>query len=261
MAPRHCNLLPRFLASLFALTTGCVVAADLPPQPKEIAPPSIRELSDGQLAIGPITLNRTSRSVRFPAAINATNGLVEYLLVHHSGKTHESLLKTDVEPYHLQIAMLLLGAKGANPALLTNAPSGGPIHNSELVRLNPPPIPGTPVTIDVEWKSNGKTIRRPIESLLYNRKTKKSMSSGPFTFSGSIVWENKFIAQIEGSIISVITDSTAIFNNPRKDRDADDVWYVQENILPPDGTPAFVEIRLVKSNDGQNEKKAPAKRQ
>ncbi len=254
MSSRSGNLFALPAKGLIALSVFTMTAADLPPQPKEIAPPKIRELSNGKLAVGSIVLDRKLRSVRFPVQINATNGLVEYLLVHKSGKTHESLFKTDVEPYHLQIAMLLLGARGADPELLTNAPPSGPINNSQLVLSKPPPVPGSPVTIDVEWISNGKSIRRPVESLLFNRQSKRSMSPGPFTFSGSLVWEKKFIAQIDGSIISVITDISAMFNNPRDDRDADDTWYVQENILPPDGSPAFLEVRLIKPPDTSNEK-------
>src|SRR3569623_2003527 len=76
------------------------------------APPLV-EVAPGVFQIGLVRLDKNQKSVQFPAVLNMDHGLIEYLLVTTRGKTHESLLKTDAEPYNIHVAMLLLGAKGA----------------------------------------------------------------------------------------------------------------------------------------------------
>src|SRR5688572_10164813 len=64
--------------------------------------------------IGAVTLDKEQRSVNFPAAINQRTGIVEYAVVTTAGKTHESIFKTEAQPFHVHLAMLLLGARPAN---------------------------------------------------------------------------------------------------------------------------------------------------
>lgn len=238
----------------------CVLGVSLPaqqtselPAAKPPAPPVIREVSPGVFQVGGVKLAKETRRVSFPAKLNMTDGPLEYLLVTTLGKTHESILATDIEPQHLQIAMLLLGAKGTQAAPLTNAPSGGPVAQSQAGERNPP-LPGEAVLIEVSWTHDGKPRRRRIEELVFNKRAKEPMSKGAFTFTGSRVWQGKFIAQTEGSVISLITDPDAVFNNPRPNRDADDTWVVRKQDVPPLDTVVEVSVTLVptvKSPAGQ----------
>jgi hypothetical protein len=219
---------------------------------KPVTPPSIREVSPGVFQVGSVKLEKAARRLSFRAKLNMTDGSLEYLLVTTMGKTHESVLKTDIEPHHLQVAMLLLGAKGMQAAPLTNAPSGGPITQAPGERN--PPLPGEVVLVEVAWTQDGKPQRRRGEELVFNKRAKEPMSKGPFTFTGSRVWQGKFIAQTEGSIIALITDPDAMFNNPRPNRDADEAWVVRQQDVPPLDTAVEVSITLVpaeKSPAGQ----------
>jgi len=222
--------------TLLALQTR--PAAETPP-----APPSVREISPGVFQVGKVRLEKSSRSISFPATLNMTNGPLEYLLVTPMGKTHESLLKTGVEPYHIHVAMLLLGAKGSQTKA-TNAPAGGPATASALAKLRDKPLPGEAVSIELNWKSGAKNVQRRVEELVLNTKTRQPMTRGDFTFTGSVVWQGAYVAQQEGSIISAITDPSAIFNNPRPGRDEDDAWVVLAKEAPPLDTPVTVTIRL-----------------
>ena len=65
-------------------------------------------------------------------------GPIEYLVVTGKGKTHESLLVTSAEPFHLQVAMLLLNCKGSDGKLI-------PEDEGKA-------IPGEPVEIELLWK-------------------------------------------------------------------------------------------------------------
>lgn len=229
----------------------CALATSLPAQQssgltekKPSTPPSIREVSPGVFQVGGVKLEKEARRVSFPAKLNMTDGPLEYLLVTTMGKLHESVLKTDLEPHHLQVAMLLLGAKGMQAAPLTNAPSGGPITQPPAGERNPP-LPGEPVLIEVAWMRDGKQQHRRIEELVFNKRANEPMSKGPFTFTGSRVWQGKFVAQTEGSLIALITDLDAVFNNPRPNRDADDTWVVRKQEVPPLDTVVEVSITLL----------------
>lgn len=217
---------------------------------KPATPPRVREISPGIFQVGGVKLEKAARRISFPAKLNMDDGPLEYVLVTTMGKTHESVLKTDIEPHHLQIAMLLLGAKGMQAAPLTNAPSGGPLTQSQTGERNPP-LPGEPVLIEVSWMQDGKAQKRRIEELVFNKRAKEPMSKGPFTFTGSRVWQGKFIAQTEGSVIALITDPDAVFNNPRPNRDADDTWLVRKQDVPPVDTPVEVSITLPPVGQGK----------
>ena len=231
------------LLLMLALTVSA--AAQQPPglpEAKPPAPPTIREVSPGIFQVGGVKLEKAARRVSFPAKLNMTNGPLEYLLVTTAGKTHESVLTTDIEPQHLQVAMLLLGAKGMPAAALTNAPSGGPITQGAMRN---PPLPGEAVLIEVTWTQGGKPQRRRLEELVFNKRAKEPMTKGEFTFTGSRLWQGKFIAQTEGSLIALVTDPDAVFNNPRPNRDAEDMWVVRDELVPPQATVLEVSITLV----------------
>ena len=70
--------------------------------------PPIEKISEFKFKFGGIILDQQSRSLEFNATSNQRNGLIEYALVHESGKTHESLFRTKVRPQILHACFLLL---------------------------------------------------------------------------------------------------------------------------------------------------------
>ena len=194
--------------------------------------PPVRQLSPGRFQVGEVRFDRTERTVEFAATVNLREGNLEYVIVHANGKTHESLLRTTVEPLHLQLAFLLLGAKGAGTTAL-------PVDPAEK-------LPGEAVQVEFSWRTDGKTNRIPAEEFVHDRKTGGALSRGPFVYTGSRLREDGFAAQLDGSIVSLITDADALVNNPRRGREDDDNWLVRTNGLPPLHTPVEVTIRLGK---------------
>jgi len=194
--------------------------------------PKIRQLSPGVFEIGKVRLDKAARSVTFPAVVNMTEAIVEYLVVTRDGKVHESLLRTDAVPKDIHVAMLLLDAKGAG----TNRIPADPLK----------PIPGDPVSIEVSWKEKGKTKRVAAEKLIFNTDTKTNLSPGPWIYNGSLIENGTFMADPEGSIISLITDPFALVNNSRPGRDNDDLCEVDSKAVPPLDTPVEVRITLQK---------------
>ena len=191
---------------------------------------AVKTIAPGIYQIGKVRLEHAKRSVSFPAVLNMNQALVEYLVVSAAGKTHESLLKTTAEPYHIHTAMLLLGAKGIQ---------GRPFPEDKTK-----PIPGDAVRIEISWNEQGsrKTFRG--EDWIVDQSTKQTVSAGDWTYVGSNVEDGVFRAQQEGSIISLIEDPDALINNPRPGRDNDDNWKIKSEGLPPLESPVEVTIFL-----------------
>ena len=198
-----------------------------PADPKTNLP--LQQIATGIFQIGQVRLDKVQKTIAFPAFVNMTAGLVEYFLVTSSGKTHESVLRTDVPPYQIHLAMLLLGAKGT-----TNAFPEDPAK----------PLPGDRVGVAVRWKLSGKEKQFRGEELVFNMKAKAVMSKGPWVYNGSCVIDGVFIAQEQGSIISVMEDAFALINNPRPGREDDKIWMVRSKKMPPLDTPIQVIIHL-----------------
>jgi hypothetical protein len=156
---------------------------------------------------------------------------VEYVIVTERGKTHESVLRTEVEPQHIHLALLLLDAR----------PPSSPIFP-----LDPTlPLPGVPVEIEVGWRQDDREIRRPLEDLVVTRNRGNVLARGPWAYNGSYLSRSNFVAQQEGSIVALQVDPSALINNPRPGRENDELHHVNADALPLDSTPLTVWIRLL----------------
>jgi hypothetical protein len=202
----------------------------------------IREISPGIFALGEVRIDREQRTVSFPARLNLDQGPMEYFLVTSWGKTHESILKTDTEPFRIHLAMLLLdtNANGANSG--TNGPPvsiGGFISHPPNIRL-----PGEAVSIELAWTVDGRETRKRAEDLIFNTEQKSVMRAGDWVYTGSRVVEGLFLAEIDGSVVSLVTDAEALINNEGAGHDNDQIWLPNTNNLPPSNTPVMVSIKL-----------------
>ena len=203
----------------------------------------VKEIGAGVFKVGDVTIDKRSRTVSFPAAVNLTKGAMEYLLVTTWGKVHESILRTETEPFRIHIGMLLLGAKGAGT------------NEEELIQLAAPyvsnpssiQIPGDKISVEIRWRTHDKVTTRGAEELVYNSLRKSSLRRGKWVYNGSFMEETTFVAQREGSAISLITDPEALINNSGPGHDNDSVWLANTKRLPPSDVPLEVVIRLDKA--------------
>jgi hypothetical protein len=191
----------------------------------------LKRVAEGVFALGKVRLDKNQRAVKFPAAINLAEGLLEYAVVAANGKLHESLLVTEADPVHIHLAMLLLGAKGE-----TNPPAASD--------TDPLVITGDKVNVWVDWKSGATDRRVRIEDLVFNLETLSPVSRGPWTYNGSRVVEGTYLAHRDGSIVALIADPDALINNPRSGRDNDQIWFVNTNAVPRADTPVQVTVEL-----------------
>ena len=215
------------------LLAASVCAQDNPFKPEQLPKPTIKEISPGVFQVGTVKLLKQAREVHIPVTVEIREGPIEYLVVTGRGKVHESLLVTTAEPFHVQVAMLLLNAKGSDGKLI-------PEDENK-------PIPGQPVDIELHWMEAGKLKKARIEQFVQTvRPALRPAKKGPFIFNGSRVFEGQFLAQRDGSIVSLITDNAAQFNNPRPGREDDELWRPQPKGLPAQDHKATVVIRLLK---------------
>ena len=190
--------------------------------------------------LGKIQLDVEKRQATFPAVFNMNEGPLEYVLVGSQGKTHESLLRTDVEPTQLHTAMLLLGVKAGERHPGDAPPSA---INADYLRTAPA-LKGDAITILLKWTADGKEMTCRAEDLIYNSQTKANAPAGDWTYNGSMFEENKFLAQEEKSFVALVTDPTALVNNPRPGHDNDQIWSVAKEKVPAKDTPVEVIFEL-----------------
>ncbi len=177
--------------------------------------------------IGIVQCDTKARTLTIPAQINAREGLIEYALVTRQGKIHESLLSTEADPLHVQMAALLLGM----------SPQPGNHQPCEVM-------------IEVQWATNGPIRKLPLEDLVALAKATPQHSSGdtmtrgPWKFTGSQIDSHGFVAAREGSLIALIEDPAAVIVNPRPGREDDDLHVPNVAALPGNGVPVSVRITL-----------------
>jgi len=237
------------LLGLLAGTTGAPASQTAPPAPVAASsttapavPPVLREISPGIFDYQGIRLDKPKRRISFPGTVNMRVGLIEYLLVTELGKTHESLLATKILPRDIHLAMLLIGTPD-NSKANSNEPVPPSAIDTSYLR-SAPKLKGSPVRISVAWTKDGKRKEIPAERWIFNLQTNHAMTTGPWTYNGSLVQDGVFLADQELSIVAVITDPTALVNNPRAGYDNDEIWQVQDKVVPPLDTPVEVSITL-----------------
>ena len=227
----NCLVKEAFLTLLFVVIYGLNGQDKDPFKTEPPKKPDIKEVSPGIFQVGTVRLNKEKREISLPVIVNMNEGPMEYLVVTGKGKTHESLLVTSAEPFHLQVAMLLINCKGSNGKLI-------PEDAGKT-------IPGEPVEMELQWKVGDKKKKSRLEKFI-SRADKKPVKEGPFIFNGSRMFDGSFLAQRDGSIVSLITDNSAQFNNPRAGREDDDMWRPHRKGLPSLDSNGTLVIRVIK---------------
>ena len=196
--------------------------------------PKIVRTPDGLYRFGDVTIDRTSRELSFPGISNQVYGLVEYGLVHESGKIHESLFRTKVNPKLIHTSLLLLKLKAAE-GFFENLWAEKPKKIDYSANL---------VGITVHWELNGTKYSEDLEKLALNHKDDKPIEKNSFVFTGSRIIEGTFLAETGGSILAVYGDEDSIINSSDHDSNNDDVWYGNKEKMPPLECPVTIRFHL-----------------
>jgi len=236
-------MLARIAIALLALICVKPLLAQAPPEfssPREIAP--------GIFQVGTVRLDKNEGAVTFPAKVQMDDGLLEYLLVTPQGPVHESLFTSEAAPQDVHMAMLLLGARG----MVQQHPGKEPGRIDAAYLATVPKLTGDRIFLSVKWtdKSGAEHVTPPerwiVRKIFTPKKPVKTVAAedGPWLYTGSYFYENRFIAQTEGAFAAMVTFPGALINNPRKGSDDDQIWFVKTEAVPPVGTPVEFTIKL-----------------
>jgi hypothetical protein len=195
-------------------------AGGSPSAPPE-KPPTVERVTDNLYRVGGATLDTAARTVTCRGEINMDTGPIEYLAVAPLGKTHESLLRVDVRPLHLQVALLLLGLEPKN------------VLKYQGDKTTPQ---GDPVEIHVRWRdAMGKTQDVRAEDLIVSMPGNKPMPPHNWVFTGSRIIPEGFEADLQKSLVAVWHDPAALLDNPLPGG-GDNAYVVDSRRAPKRGT-------------------------
>ena len=199
---------------------------------------TLEKIGRDKFRFGDVIIDQRKRVVEFNATSNQRNGLIEYALVHESGKTHESLFRTKIRPQILHACLLLLKHTQAD-RFFENLWSENPekIDFSKSV-----------IKTEVRWDQNGSQEKFSLEELSINTKNNSKLKEGSFIFTGSKKIEDTYLADVSGSIIAVYADEDAVINSSDHDSNNDDVWIANEKLMPDLEVPVVLRFLLPKAD-------------
>jgi hypothetical protein len=201
------------------------------PQSSDSAQPPISKIGDNLYQLGTITLDSKKRELRIPGTVNMQKGVIEVLACAPGGKVHESVLVLDVVPYHLQVALLLLGLQYV----------GGLEYQGD-----PRTPQGDSVEVWVSWKDGTKEVTVRGEEMVWDVVRNTTMEQTPWIFVGSKMNQGTFMADLEKSLITTYHDPFTILDNPLTTGSNDELYRVNEQLVPPKGTPVTVTLKPIR---------------
>ena len=163
----------------------------------------VKKVSPSIYQIGKVTLNKETREISMPAHTNITDPetIIEYLLVHFNGeKIHESLLTTEADPTHINIAFKLLNYQESLELFRVRKPDGSISDKYTVVAEDIKKA--ARFSVHITWKDGTTEKTMPVTQWIYNQASKKNMPPTPWIYNGSYIYEKKFDAKLSGSIIN-----------------------------------------------------------
>ena len=169
-------------------------------------------------------------------------GAVEYLVCGHNGKEYESIIVVEATGKELYEALEKLGVKTGTP----------PGYDEE--KDEPTPPTGTEFLMYAEWKDGDGTKKVRAEELIFNVKTKKTMSHVTWIYSGSRIVadldsddEDAMMPQafMSNDIVALKRfDASALFQNPLPESEEENIYKKNETLIPKLGTPVTLTIEV-----------------
>ena len=184
---------------LFVVFAG-VSAGAVPgqaPLPSEL-PPTVRRVSDTTYEVGRLHVDTARREVVAPATLNGVQ-ILEFVANAKAGaKAYESALTVDVNAITFNTALLLIGldpSRGRPPKAVFDQAQAA----------------GDPVEMLVSWGE--RTV--PLEELLYDQRTKKTVPPGTWVYTGSTFIKDgagrqRYAAELDGVLIGLMHSPSAI---------------------------------------------------
>jgi hypothetical protein len=204
---------------------------------KSVAPPesesekALRELLSGM----GVRLLPAERRIEVAGWVNMQRGLVEVFACAPEGKTHESVVVLDCVPSGLHAGLLALGLE---PGVPVEIGTDGSYRRPT----------GAKVAIHVAWTTiDGVAKRCRAEEWVWDQKHERAMEPAAWIFAGSFLQKTSadatsetYAANYVKSLVTTYHDASSVLENPWQDGIDDTVYYSNERVVPPVGTPITV---------------------
>lgn len=197
------------LFAVFAcvLIGALALAAQAPPE----KPAPIEKLGPTSYRIGKLRVDTAKREVSAPGTVNPVTVLEFVANTPQGVKAYESAFTLETGAISFNAALLLIGLDPARAKPPT-------------MQFDPAAPVGDPVDIEVEWTANGKTRRVKIHELLFDQRSKKTLTAGPWVYTGSTFVDygsetggKRYLAESDGVLIGLMHGPQPIIENPRND--------------------------------------------
>jgi hypothetical protein len=196
-----------------------------------------------------ITVDVKAKQVRVDCQMLGVEAPLEFFCVLSGTNEHESVVRTEAKPSNIHLALLMLGLE-----------PGEPVKYSEAAKKWMPPH-GPPVSLSVEFKKDGKTIRMPAARLMRSIKSKEPMPQHAFIFAGSQLGpDGAYAADITGYVVSIVNFDLSLIDVPQLASNANEKleWQVNKDAAPDAGAPVTLIIEPM--GDAANTKEPSTQR-
>ncbi len=150
-----------------------------------------------------VQVDAKAREIRVDCEALKADYPLEFLAVVTGTNEYEALIRSEVKPSDLHLALLIIGLK-----------PGQPVHYSESTKTWEPPA-GPPVDIWFEYQKDGKTVKVPAYRWMRDVKTHKESPPTTWVFTGSKVLEDgTYAANATGCLIGVINNELSVLDVP-----------------------------------------------
>ncbi len=191
----------------------------------------------------PVRVYRRSSTVIVPGEVTNRTSILELFLCSAGGKTHETVLSTEISPKKFNLSLVL-----TNFTPEKNPSETGPQY------LGDPTVPeGDPVVVLVEWQLNdGSWVRYRAEDLVWNQAEEIVMRQFGFVFAGSQFIRNAgpnrekkeiFEASRVKTLIALLHDPSAVLDIPVPQGGTDTAFEPRKEVLPPVSTEVNIILR------------------
>lgn len=228
------------LAALSLSTLGFSSVA----QAEDKKAPEVKKLGDSLYQIGKIHFDSSKAEIHIPTTLQHDKVIMEYVLTTNLGKVHETLLLTDISPFNLNVVFKLLNYQSSEelfPVLNKDYIPTDKLHTATEEQKQ-----HSRFSMSASWKIEGEKFSYPLESLfLHTNGSGDTMPVAPWVYGGSYMHNGHYRPDINGDIIAILTDRTAIANYSGKTRHDDTLWVPNKKILPAIGTPIILTLKKI----------------
>lgn len=173
------------------------------------------------------------KEVRVECEMLGCDAPLEFFCCVKGTNDYEAMIRSEVKPSDLHMALLAIGLK-----------PGEPVHYSEALNKWFPPT-GPPLHISVEYEKDGKMVRVPAWKWMREVRSKKPAPPFTWVFTGSHVMpDGKYAADVTGYLVTVVNFELSVIDVPQIASSSNELleWERNPDVTPKKGTKVWMII-------------------